>query len=113
MIADARRLDHRNFSLTYTHLSNVSSRIDWQRALDPPEFFVHFQVNENGQISCLRRYFNSRKTIPCNIDADIALQPWPPKGPRFLIFILTKLLVYYPVPLLPGSDLTEMVCCDG
>ena len=40
-----------------------------------------------------------------------ALMPWPPTGPRWAVELLLRVLVFYPVPLLPGF--VEMACCDG
>ena len=63
-------------------------------------------VDAHGRTSCAV----DATQEPCAAD-EPALMPWPPDGPGWLVWLTLKLLVWYPVPLLPGS--VEMACCDG
>ena len=52
----------------------------------------------------------SGNALSCAAD-EPALLPWPPAGPRWAVALLLRVLVFYPVPVLPGF--VEMACCDG
>ena len=47
---------------------------------------------------------------PCAAD-EPAMLGWPPAGPPWAVWLLLKVLVFYPAPLLPGH--VEMPCSDG
>ena len=112
LLADARVRGETSFALTYARLPTSGSGangqgrgVDWQHAASSGGA-VTVTVDAHGRTSCAV----DATQEPCAAD-EPALMPWPPDGPGWLVWLTLKLLVWYPVPLLPGS--VEMACCDG
>lgn len=105
LVGEARARRDRGFSITYARLGHD---VDWTTALTAGEK-LRFAVDGNGTETCV--VLESGE--PCDPSAPSQL-PWPPTGPRLPIWLLTKLLVFNPQPLLPSATRPwEMECADG
>lgn len=105
IVGEARARRDRDFSITY---SRLGQDVDWATALTAGEI-LRFAVDANGTETCVV----VESGEPCDPGAPSQL-PWPPTGPRLPIWLLTKLLVFNPQPLLPSTTRPwEMECADG
>ncbi|EOD30103.1 hypothetical protein EMIHUDRAFT_203571 [Emiliania huxleyi CCMP1516] len=110
LISEARQRDT-NFSITYARLPSQSGGgggIDWASAATAgtPVTYTHQAGVGGGEERCVV----NASGRACAAD-EPALLPWPPAGPRWAVALLLRVLVFYPVPVLPGF--VEMACCDG
>ena len=93
-------------SITYARLpTDLRGHVDWRHAATAG-VAVTATVGADGHIACA----TTDGGAACSA-TEPALLPWPPTGPSLVVFAVLKLLVWYPMPVMPGS--AEMPCADG
>lgn len=118
LLAEAQRRGDVDYEVTYARLPDIVAEVlstQEDGAWMPDVQLLQFKVDNRGNATC-SKLGSTDLDLACPDDAPSQLG-WPPVGSPFAVWLITKMLVFNPMPVLPpaenGHVHAEMHCSDG